>query len=147
MKKAVILSTVVAASLWALVSAAAAADATAAEAKAMLEKVVAELKKDKAATIARINKGEFKDRDLYPFCMRASDGMTTAHPTNVGTNILELKDKNGKAFGKEMFSVAEEGKYKTVSYMWPKPGQSQPSAKESYVTKVGDQVCGVGYYK
>ena len=120
---------------------------TSAEAKAMLEKVVAAMKKDKAATIARINKGEFHDRDLYPFCMRASDGMTTAHPTNVGTNILELKDKKGKAFGKEMFSVAEEGKMKTVSYLWPKPGQSEPSEKESYVTKVADQVCGVGYYK
>ena len=120
---------------------------TAAEAKAMLEKVVAAMKQDKAATIARINKGDFHDRDLYPFCMRASDGMTTAHPTNVGTNILELKDKKGKAFGKEMFSVAEEGKMKTVSYMWPKPGQSEPSEKESYVTKVADQVCGVGFYK
>ena len=120
---------------------------TKAEAKAMLEKVVAEMKKDKGATIARINKGEFKDRDLYPFCMRSNDGYTTAHPTNIGTNILELKDKKGKAFGKEMFSVAEEGKLKTVSYMWPKPGKSEPSEKESYVTKVGDQVCGVGFYK
>ena len=120
---------------------------TAAEAKAMLEKVVAAMQKDRASTIARINKGEFKDRDLYPFCMRANDGYTTAHPTNVGTNILELKDKKGKAFGKEMFSVAEEGKLKTVSYMWPKPGKPDPSEKESYVTKVGDQVCGVGFYK
>jgi signal transduction histidine kinase len=117
------------------------------EAKAMLQNVVAGMKKDKAGTIARINKGEFHDRDLYPFCMRSSDGITTAHPTNVGTNILELKDKKGKAFGKEMFAVAEEGKLKTVTYMWPKPGQSEPSPKESYVTRVGDQVCGVGYYK
>src|SRR6266481_5092134 len=71
------------------------------EAKAMLHKVVVELKKDKAATLARITKGEggFRDRDLYPFCM-GPDGITTAHPTQVGTNILELKDKKGKAFGK-----------------------------------------------
>jgi signal transduction histidine kinase len=117
------------------------------EAKAMLQQVTADMKKDQAGTIARINKGEYKDRDLYPFCMRASDGHTTAHPTNVGTNILELKDKKGKPFGKEMFAVAEEGKLKTVKYMWPKPGETQPSAKESYVTKVGDQVCGVGFYK
>jgi signal transduction histidine kinase len=120
---------------------------TKAEAKAMLEQVVADMKKDKEATIAKINKGGFHDRDLYPFCMRASDGHTTAHPTNVGTNILELKDKKGKAFGKEMFAVAEEGRMKTVSYLWPRPGKSEPSEKESYVTKVGDQVCGVGYYK
>src|SRR5438128_5148976 len=83
---------------------------TAQEARTMLQKVVADMKKDKAGTIARINKGEFHDHDLYPFCMRAADGITTAHPTNVGTNILELKDKQGKAFGKEMFAVAEDGK-------------------------------------
>ncbi|MGA7329065.1 MAG: hypothetical protein WBX25_32400 [Rhodomicrobium sp.] len=37
----------------------------------MLEKVVAGMKADKAATIAQINKGEggFKDRDLYPYCI------------------------------------------------------------------------------
>ena len=56
----------------------------------------------------------FHYRDLYPFCMRATDGYTTAHPTNVGTNILELKDKKGKAFGKEMFSIAEEQVMRTV---------------------------------
>ena len=121
---------------------------TAKEAKAMLDKAVAEMKKDKAATIARINKGEggFRDRDLYPFCATL-DGNTTAHPTHVGQNLKELKDKKGKAFGAEMFKVAEEGKVKQVSYMWPKPGGNDPVEKVSYVTKVGDQVCGVGYYK
>jgi signal transduction histidine kinase len=121
---------------------------TAGEAKAMLQKVVVELKKDKAATLAKITKGEdgYRDRDLYPFCM-GPDGITTAHPTRAGTNILVLKDKQGKAFGKEMFAVAEEGKFKTVAYMWPKPGHAEPAPKESFVTKVGDQVCGVGYYK
>jgi signal transduction histidine kinase len=106
------------------------------------------MKKDKAATIARINKGEggFRDRDLYPFCATL-DGNTTAHPTHVGQNLKELKDKKGKAFGAEMFKVAEEGKVKQVSYMWPKPGSKDPVEKLSYVTRVGDQVCGVGYYK
>ena len=121
---------------------------TAKEARAMLDKAVAEMKKDKAATIARINKGEggFRDRDLYPFCATL-DGKTTAHPTHVGQNLKALKDKKGKAFGAEMFKVAEEGKVKQVSYMWPKPGSKDPVEKMSYVTRVGDQVCGVGYYK
>ena len=57
------------------------------------------------------------------------------------------KDARGKAFGEEMFKVAEEGKYKQVSYVWPKPGGDEPVAKVSYVTKVADQICGVGYYK
>jgi hypothetical protein len=54
---------------------------TAEEAKAMLEKAVAEIKKDKAGALAKFNKGEggFKDRDLYPFCA-GPDGSVTAHP-------------------------------------------------------------------
>ena len=31
--------------------------------------------------------------------------------------------------------------------MWARPGQTGEGQKVSYVTKVGDQVCGVGYYK
>jgi signal transduction histidine kinase len=119
-----------------------------AEARAMLERAVVELKKDKAAALAKFNKGDagFKDRDLYPFCGSA-DGTTTAHPTHVGQNMKEMKDKNGKAFGEEMYKVAEEGKLKQVSYTWPKPGAKDAVQKMSYVTRVGDQVCGVGYYK
>jgi signal transduction histidine kinase len=118
------------------------------EARAMLDKAVAEVKKDKPAALAKFNKGEagYKDRDLYPFCADL-DGMTTAHPTHKGKNMKELKDKSGKAFGQEIIKVAEEGKVKEVTYMWPKPGQTEPTQKVTYVTKVGDQICGVGYYK
>ena len=118
------------------------------EARAMLDRAVAEMKKDKAGAIAKFNKGEkgFKDRDLYVFCA-TPDGNTTAHPTHVGKNLKELKDKQGKAFGAEMFKVAEEGSYKQVSYMWPKPGSDTPVQKVSHITKVAGQVCGVGYYK
>ena len=117
------------------------------EARAMLTRAVAEVKKDKAAALAKFNKGEagFKDRDLYTFCSDL-DGMTTAHPTHKGKNMKELRDKQGKAFGEEIMKVAEEGKFKQVSYMWPKPGAAEPSQKMSYVTRIGDQVCGVGYY-
>jgi hypothetical protein len=31
--------------------------------------------------------------------------------------------------------------------MWPRPGTTDPVQKVSFVTKVGDQVCAVGYYK
>jgi hypothetical protein len=31
--------------------------------------------------------------------------------------------------------------------MWPRPGGTDPVQKVSFVTKVGDQVCAVGYYK
>jgi len=34
-----------------------------------------------------------------------------------------------------------------VAYMWPRPGSTEPVQKVTFVTKVGDQVCAVGYYK
>ena len=115
----------------------------------MLEKAVTALKADEKAALANFNKadGGFKDRDLYVFCFNASDGKMTAHPSLMGTDVRTLKEKSGKPFGEEIFSSASEGKISTVAYMFPKPGTTEPVAKESYVTKVGSQGCGVGYYK
>jgi signal transduction histidine kinase len=120
---------------------------TSAEAKAMLEKAVAALKADKAGALAKFTKGEggFKDRDLYPFC-GGPDGNFTAHPSLVGKSLKDLKDKAGKPLGEEIYKEAKEGKISEVTYMWPRPGTTDPVKKISYVTKVGDQVCAVGYY-
>ena len=121
---------------------------TADEAKAMLEKAVAALKADKAGALQKFSKGEggFKDRDLYPFC-GGPDGNFTAHPSLMGKSLKTLKDKTGKALGEDIYKAAEEGKVNSVSYMWPRPGGTEPVQKVSFVTKVGDQVCAVGYYK
>ena len=121
---------------------------TAAEAKAMLEKAVAAVKADKAKALAMFAKGEggFKDRDLYPFC-GGPDGNFTAHPSLVGKSLKELKDKAGKPLGMEIYKVAQEGKIGEVSYMWPRPGSTEPVQKVTFVTKVSDQICAVGYYK
>ena len=121
---------------------------TPAEAKAMLEKVVAGMKKDKARTLGEINKGEagFKDRDLYPYC-GGPDGKFTAHPKLVGQSLKDFKDKAGKSVGEEVYKAAQEGKISEVTYMWPRPGEDKPVEKVVYVTKIGDQVCAVGYYK
>lgn len=128
--------------------AAAAEPGTPAEAKAMLERVVVALKADKSRALVIFTKGEsgFMDRDLYPYC-GGPDGYFTAHPTLLGWNLKELKDKAGKPLGAELYAVAEEGRISEVSYMWPRPGQTDPVAKVAYVTRIGDQVCAVGYYK
>jgi signal transduction histidine kinase len=121
---------------------------TATEAKAMLEKAVVAVKANKADALGKFAKGEdgFKDRDLYPFC-GGTDGNFTAHPSLVGKSMKDLKDKAGTAMGAEMYKVATEGSLSEVSYMWPRPGTTDPVQKVSYVTKIGDQVCAVGYYK
>lgn len=121
---------------------------TAEEARAMLEKAVAALQADKADALQKFTKGEggFKDRDLYPFC-GGPDGNFTAHPTLQGKSLKALVDKAGKPLGEEIYAKATEGSISEVSYMWPRPGNTEPVQKVSFVTKVGDQVCAVGYYK
>jgi signal transduction histidine kinase len=124
---------------------------TPAEARAMLEKTVTAMRADKAKTIAMINKGQggLMDRDLYAACS-GLDGKITAHPdkTRIGIDRNTVKDETGKRYGAEIMKVAQEGKIAEVSYMFPRPGpDKKPVQKVAYVTKVGDQVCLVGYYK
>lgn len=121
---------------------------TAEEAKAMLEKVVEAVKADEAAALDKFTKGEdgFKDRDLYPFC-GGPDGNFTAHPSLAGKSLKDLKDKAGNPLGEEIYAAAKEGEISEVSYMWPRPGEEEPTNKTAYVTKIGDQVCAVGFYQ
>ena len=123
---------------------------TAEEASAMLDRVVVAMKADPVAALAKFNAGnaEFRDRDLYPFCIGA-DGKTTAHAdaAQLGQPVHDLNDVEGKAFGEEILKVSEEGKINEVTYNWPKPGSQEPLPKVSFVTKIADQTCGVGYYK
>ena len=123
---------------------------TAAEARAMLDKAVAAVKADKAKALAAFNAGTdgFRDRDLYPFCADASTGMFTAHPTLRGQQMREIRDAAGNAFGEQIYRAGStEGQVNEVSYAFPRPGSTAPAPKVSYVTRVGDQICGVGYYK
>ena len=123
---------------------------TAAEAKAMLEKAVFELKANEAAALAKFNKGEggFKDRDLYVFCFDMTTSKFTAGiPSVVGTEVNTLKEKDGSALGEKVFNAAKEGAVTAVAYNFPRPGTTDPVPKESFVTRVGNQGCGVGYYK
>ena len=126
------------------------AQGTSAEAKSMLEKAVGAVKADKAKALASFIAGTdgFKDRDLYPFCFNISDGVSVAAPASVmGKDARTLKDAKGNAFGADLYKAAGDGKVNEVSYFFPKPGQTEPSAKVSFVTKVADLGCGVGYYK
>jgi signal transduction histidine kinase len=125
---------------------------TAEEAKAMLERAVAAIKADEAAALTAFTAGTegFRDRDLYVFCGAAADGTTTAHggdAAQVGQSMRDITDKAGKKFGEEFYTVAAEGEFNVVEYVWPRPGETEAVPKASYVTKVGDQICGVGYYK
>ena len=127
---------------------------TAQEARTMLDKAVAAVKADEAVALEMFNKGEggFRDRDLYPFCFRIADGKGVATPVYVpaGMDTRTLKDPTGKAYGQELYAAAQkpEGQITEVNYQAPKPGTTAPVfSKVTFMTKVGDLGCGVGYYK
>ncbi len=119
------------------------------QAEAMLERAVAVLKADKSRALDLFTSGDggFIKGDLYVFC-GGPDGLVTGHPYFMGGKLKEFKDKTGKATGEEIYAVAEEGKFAEVSYKWLRPGGGEEHVdKVSLITKVGDQICGVGYYK
>ena len=124
---------------------------TATEARAMLDRAITELKANEAAAIAKFNDKEnkqYRDRDLYVFCFNTTDGKFMAHPNPalMGTDMRALK-MGDDPLGQKIFDQVKDGSVTTVSYSFPKPGTTDPAPKESYITKVGNQGCGVGYYK
>jgi signal transduction histidine kinase len=127
---------------------------TAAEARAMLDRGVAALKANPAAALAAFNdKGnkDDHDRDLYVYCYNMNDGKFTAHvnPALMGTDVRTLKFGDD-ALGQRIFDAIKngpEGTVTTVDYNFPKPGTTEAVPKQSFVTRIANEGCGVGYYK
>jgi methyl-accepting chemotaxis protein len=70
------------------------------------------------------------------FWVNALDGMMLMHPTSAkleGKSILDLKDKNGKLFFKEMVDVSKAKGEGFVYYVWDKPNVSGVFPKLGYV--------------
>jgi hypothetical protein len=126
---------------------------TAQGARAMLDKAVAAVKADRDVALAMFNKGEggFLQGDLYPFCYRMTDGKAVAGGVTAnGADLRTVKDAVGKASGLEIYAGGQkpEGQITEVTYVAAKFGTTEPVfPKVSFVTRVSDLVCGVGYYK
>lgn len=59
--------------------------------------------------------------------------LNPAFPKREGTNPHGEKDANGKMFHDEFLKMVQTSGAGWVDYMFPKPGQTQPSHKWSYV--------------
>jgi methyl-accepting chemotaxis protein len=73
------------------------------------------------------------------------------HPTNPqldGTDLTNYKDANGKLLFRAFVNICREKGEGFVSYMWPKPGETKPSPKISYVKlyKPWGWIIGSGLY-
>ena len=118
------------------------------EAQAMLTRAIGAVKADKTAAINRFNHNDpsFRDRDLFVFCFNSRDGKLTAHEAFVGSDVRALVDRAGKHFGGEMFAAPADGRLTEVAYLSTVPGKFSQALKRAYVTRIGDQVCGVSAY-
>ena len=114
----------------------------------MLDRAVAEMKADKGKAIEKFNHNDstFRDRDLFVFCFNAQDGRFTAHEAMVAHDVRALRDETGRPFGEQMYQSAREGQIAEVSYVSPHPGSTERAEKRAYVTRLGDQVCGVSVF-
>lgn len=119
------------------------------EARAMLDRAVVALQNDKSAALEAFKKkdGGYQDRDLYVFC-GGPDGNMTAHakPGLIGLPLRKFMDVAGKPIGQEMYDIAREGEYAKVVYLIVRHEEPGPRRKTSLLTKVDDQICGVGYF-
>lgn len=70
-------------------------------------------------------------------------------PENETKNLIGLRDIDGKPFVQEMLQVPL-GSSAWIHYKWPKPGDSRPSAKSSFVRRVDfdgrELIVGSGVY-
>lgn len=122
------------------------------EAKAMSLKAraaVNALGQEEAFAAFAVPDGEFRDRDLYVFCIDM-DGVLLSQPIKpelVGRDMFNF-NKYGDLLFQDMIAVARESGSGWVDYKWPHPGTDEIRPKTSYIA-MNDEgfFCGVGAYK
>jgi len=149
LKQSLIYAVLIASNFWRPIPASGAEYGTAEEAKAMLMRAVAEVKKDKLAAIDSFNNNDarFRDRDLFVFCFNGETGKYTAHEAVVGHDVRAFRDAKGQPVGQRMYEIAAEGKTVSVDYILPVPGSTELAIKRAYLARIEGQVCGTSAYQ
>ncbi len=82
----------------------------------------------------------------YVFIIDSED-MIIGHapaPDLLNTDVKNIVAPNGYAFGKEVATVTEEGRW--INYFWPNPESGMEELKRSWVIRHDGMVFGSGYY-
>ena len=127
---------------------------TAEEARAMLGRAVSALKSNGDKALTDFNdpdNKQFHDHDLYVVCFNMSDGKITAYsgPALLGVDIRTLS-LNDDPIGQRTYDAiheAPQGNIATVDYSFSKPGKSERVPKQFIETRIGNEACGVAYFK
>jgi cytochrome c len=121
------------------------------EAVAMVKKAVDAIKAegaDKAYGEIDDPSGPFVDRELY-IVVYGLDGMVLAHGANksrIGTNQIDDKDADGKAFVKERVELAKQSLSFWQSYKFLNPVTDKVEPKQMYCERLAETaVCGGVY--
>ena len=92
----------------------------------------------------------FGDTYLFAYDSDLNVLLNPAFPKREGTNTHGQKDANGKLFHDEFVKMVQSKGSGWVDYMFPKPGQTQPSQKWSYAKAVNIEgtpgLIGAGFY-
>lgn len=121
------------------------------EVKTLVDKAVLLIEQKGNASFGELRGAVWYKKDLYVFVWRL-DGIRVVYPPDIngeGKNMTDLVDSNGKPIGKLFIQTAENGEG-WVEYYWPKPNETQPSKKITYIKKATYQnqtyLVGSGFY-
>lgn len=121
------------------------------DAEAMVTKTITAIKSNKQTTYDEITAKDQKwiDRDLYPVVYDLQ-GKVLAHgqnPKQVGKDLIDMKDPDGKLFVKERVELAQsKGKF-WQDYKFTDPLTKKILPKQMYCEKLEDTVVCAGVYK
>lgn len=108
--------------------------------KALVNKAAALVDKHGKAAFAEFRKKDSEwfhgDTYLFAYDMKANVLLNPAFPQREGTNVTGQKDAKGKLLHQAIIDTAETKGSGWVDYWFPKPGQTEPSQKWTYVKKV-----------
>jgi cytochrome c len=123
---------------------------TEAQAKALVAKAIAAYDAKGKSVFAEMTAPStgFTQLDLYMFVI-GPDHKTVAHgadASQVGRDVLALKDPTGNLFGREFFDKATQaGTW--VDYVYKDPATGKEEPKSSWVVRHDNYVFGCGVYK
>jgi signal transduction histidine kinase len=109
--------------------------------QALVTKAAALIAKDgktAALTAFRTPGSEWWHGNTYLFAYddKGNVLLNPAFPKREGTNVVGEKDVKGKPFQDDILKVAATQGSGWVNLMFPKPGQSEPSEKWTYIKRV-----------
>lgn len=106
----------------------------------LVSKAAALVDKNGKAAFAELRKkdSEWFHGEVYLFAydMKGNVLLNPAFPQREGTNVTGQKDAKGKLLHQAIIDTAETKGSGWVDYWFPKPGQTEPSQKWTYVKKV-----------